>query len=193
MSRGESDTLDSAEDSPGEVARLRAEIAELEQRLEQLDRLAHEDALVGLPNRRAFTRNLERLIDRVRRYGDEAALLFVDIDGLKAINDRLGHLAGDQALIQIARRLTQGVRASDCVARVGGDEFAVLLEHADEITARETAARLMTRVADTHLVYGDGEVPLSVAIGVASITSADGPEDVLVRADREMYATKAAD
>ncbi len=120
----------------GEISRLRSEISRLEQRVEMLDRLAHQDSLIELPNRRGFMRQLERLIDRVTRYGDPAALLFVDIDGLKKINDSFGHAAGDEALIQVARALAGGVRRSDCVARLGGDEFGILLEHADE-TARE--------------------------------------------------------
>ena len=80
-------------------------------------------------------RELERLIDRVSRYGEQAAMLFVDLDGLKMINDSFGHRAGDEALIQVAGLLVGGVRKSDVVARIGGDEFGILLEHADE-TAR---------------------------------------------------------
>ena len=89
-----------------EVARLRGEVARLEQRVETLDRLAHQDTLIEVPNRRGFMRQLERLIDRATRYGDSSAMLFVDIDGLKMINDTFGHPAGDEALIQdlLARR-----------------------------------------------------------------------------------------
>ena len=102
----------------GEIAELRGKVAQLQQRVEQLDLLAHEDSLVGLPNRRGFTRALERLIDRVSRYQEKSALLFVDLDGLKHINDSFGHQAGDEALIQVARLLVDGVRKSDVVARI---------------------------------------------------------------------------
>ncbi|MEO5774404.1 MAG: GGDEF domain-containing protein [Sphingomicrobium sp.] len=192
MSVPKPSALDSSADFPAVVARLQDEIAQLKQKVAQLDRLAHEDALVGLPNRRGFMRNLDRLIERVRRYGDSAALLFIDLDGLKMINDTYGHSAGDQALMQVAERLVQGVRASDCVARIGGDEFGVLLEYADEASARETAARLVATVAGREFIH-DGEVlPLSVAIGVSIIAEADRAKDVIARADAEMYEAKSA-
>ncbi|MEO6359971.1 MAG: GGDEF domain-containing protein [Sphingomicrobium sp.] len=184
------DALTSAGDLRDEVARLRGDVARLEQKVAQLDRLAHEDALVGLPNRRAFMRHLEHLIDRVRRYGDSAALLFIDIDGLKMINDSFGHAAGDHALVQVAERLVQGVRASDCVARIGGDEFGVLLEHADEASARETAVRLVETVAGPEFNHDGIVMPLSVAIGVGIILASDCAEAVMARADAEMYEAK---
>src|SRR5687768_11727280 len=109
--------ISSAEDLTAEIARLRGEIALLQSKVEQLDRLAHLDPLIGLPNRRGFMRRLEALIERVRRYGDHGAMLFVDIDGLKRINDSHGHQAGDEALIRVSQMLVSGVRAGDCVAR----------------------------------------------------------------------------
>ena len=131
MSDQVADVVD-VEEMISEIIGLRGKIAQLQERVEQLDMLAHEDSLVGLPNRRGFMRALERLIDRVVRYDEKAALLFVDVDGLKVINDSFGHQAGDEALMQTARLLVGGVRRSDIVARLGGDEFAILLGHADE-------------------------------------------------------------
>ncbi|HWU91718.1 MAG TPA: GGDEF domain-containing protein [Sphingomicrobium sp.] len=175
-----------------DVASLQAEILQLRQRVEQLDALAHQDSLCDLPNRRGFMRVLERIIDRVKRYEEQAAMLFVDLDGLKMINDSSGHGAGDEALIQVSRLLVGGVRKSDLVARIGGDEFAILLVHADEESAVETASRLVDLIADCDFRH-DGELlPLSVAIGVGMIHPEDTPEQAIARADAEMYRRKAA-
>lgn len=176
----------------GEITELRGKVAQLQQRVEQLDLLAHEDSLVGLPNRRGFTRALERLIDRVSRYQEKSALLFVDLDGLKLINDSFGHQAGDEALIQVARLLVDGVRKSDVVARLGGDEYAILLGHSDEEMARETASRLVDVIAASDFTHAGETLPLSVAIGAAPIHADDTPETALARADQEMYRLKAA-
>jgi len=176
----------------GEVARLQDEIVELRKRVEQLDALAHQDSLCDLPNRRGFMRVLERTIDRVKRYEEQAAILFVDLDGLKMINDSSGHGAGDEALIEVSRMLVGGVRKSDLVARIGGDEFAILLIHSDEESAVETASRLVDMIADCDFRH-DGELlPLSVAIGVGMIHPEDTPEQAIARADAEMYRRKAA-
>ena len=175
-----------------EISALRARVAQLQDRVAQLDLLAHEDSLVQLPNRRGLVRALERLIDRVSRYQEKAAILFVDLDGLKLINDSLGHQAGDEALMQVARLLIGGVRKSDVVARIGGDEFVILLGHSDEETARETAGRLIDVIADSDFVHDGQALPLSVAIGASPIHGDDTPESALARADEEMYRRKAA-
>jgi diguanylate cyclase (GGDEF)-like protein len=175
-----------------EIGRLNSQVAQLQQRVEQLDRLAHLDALVNLPNRRGLMRQLETLIERVSRYDARGALLFVDLDGLKMINDSFGHAAGDEALIQVAAMLTSGVRRSDVVARIGGDEFAILLENADEGSAHETAFRLDDMIAGGDFLHDGDALPLSVAIGVAIIQPDDDAESVLARADKEMYRRKAA-
>ncbi len=190
-STGVTEELSTATDRDGlaaEIERLRSMIRGLEERVRQLDTLAHQDSLIDLPNRRGFMRQL----DRVRRYGDKAAVLFVDIDGLKLINDSFGHLAGDKALIQVAEFLSGGVRKSDCVARLGGDEFGILLEHADEAVAQETAQRLVDQVAGCELTFNGSLLGLSVAIGVAMIEPDDTPEKVIARADEAMYEVKSA-
>ena len=175
-----------------EISALRGKVAHLQERVEQLDLLAHEDSLVGLPNRRGFMRALERIIDRVSRYQEKSALLFVDLDGLKVINDTFGHQAGDEALVQVAKLLLGGVRKSDIVARIGGDEFAILLVHSDEESAHETATRLVDLIADSEFTHGGETMPLSVAIGAAGINGDDTAESVIARADKEMYRRKAA-
>jgi diguanylate cyclase (GGDEF)-like protein len=175
-----------------EIGRLRGQVTQLQERVEQLDLLAHQDSLIDLPNRRGFLRELERLIARVSRYGANAAMLFVDVDGLKSINDTFGHCTGDQALIEVATLLSSGVRKSDVVARIGGDEFGVLLENADEARARETAARLIDLIAGCEIVHEGLSLAMSVAIGVGMIAPTDTAEAVMARADEEMYRRKAA-
>jgi diguanylate cyclase (GGDEF)-like protein len=182
----------SNDDLLNEVVRLRGEIARLKEMVEQLDELAHQDSLIELPNRRGFMRRLDETISRVRRYNEDAAMLFVDLDGLKLINDSFGHKAGDEALIQVASLLLGGVRRSDCVARIGGDEFAILLTNAPESVANDTAARLIDEIAGCDFTHDGDTLPLSVAIGVAMISPDDDAESVMARADEEMYKRKAA-
>jgi diguanylate cyclase (GGDEF)-like protein len=175
-----------------EISALRGKVARLQERVEQLDQLAHQDSMINLPNRRGFMRELERLIARVDRYGLNAAMLFVDVDGLKIINDTFGHRAGDEALIEVANLLAKGVRHSDVVARIGGDEFGILLECADEDAAQETAARLIDQICSCEFLHDGEALPLSVAIGVGMIDALDTPEAIMARADEAMYRRKAA-
>ena len=175
-----------------EISALRGKIAHLQERVEQLDELAHQDTLINLPNRRGFMRALERFIDRASRYGEKSAMLYVDLDGLKTINDSFGHQAGDQALIEVAGLLVGGVRRSDLVARIGGDEFGILLAHSEEVNAHETATRLIDLIAGCGFTHNGEPLPLSVAIGVGLIAGDDTPESVMARADADMYRRKAA-
>jgi diguanylate cyclase (GGDEF)-like protein len=174
-----------------EIERLRAKLVEYEARFAELDHLAHLDPLVNLPNRRSFLANLERLIARIDRYGGDAAMLFVDVDGLKAINDKFGHNAGDQALVEISRLLVASVRGADLVARLAGDEFGILLDHADELSAWRAAERVVESVDECQFCVDGFCLPLSVAIGVATVQRGDTPASVLTRADKEMYRIKA--
>jgi diguanylate cyclase (GGDEF)-like protein len=159
-------SLDDAIALLDEIERLRDQLAKGEVRLSELDRLAHRDPLVDLPNRRSFLTSLEQLIAKVERYGVDAAMLFVDVDGLKAVNDRLGHNAGDKALVKIARLLVASVRKADFVARLAGDEFGILLEHADELSAWTMALRVVETVDECEFCVNGLCLPLSVAIGV---------------------------
>ncbi|WP_294120896.1 GGDEF domain-containing protein [Sphingomonas sp.] len=175
-----------------EIARLRAEVSRLESRVEELDRLAHRDPLVPLANRRGMLRELETMIARHERHGTPAAVLFVDLNDLKVLNDSYGHMGGDAALVTVAEKLLEGTRTNDCVARLGGDEFCVLLDHADEKSALETAERLVHIIADGECLFEGAPMPLSVAIGVTLIEKGDTPATVLARADKAMYRVKAA-
>ena len=175
-----------------EIARLRLHVARLEADVAELDRLAHLDPLVPIANRRGLMRELEKMIARHERHDTPAAMLFVDLDELKSLNDSFGHAGGDAALLHVAERLLAGVRITDCVARLGGDEFCVLLDHADEASARETAERLVNSVAGDGFLYDGRAMPLSVAIGMTLIEQGDTPATVLSRADQAMYRVKAA-
>lgn len=175
-----------------EIKRLRAEVKRLKARVGELDDLANTDPLVQLPNRRSFETSLERLVGRVERYGESASMIFIDVDGLKRINDGLGHKAGDEALVAIAEILKGSVRKSDFVARLSGDEFGILMSHADELTAWNMGLRIVQMAVDADFTYRGKKVPLSVAVGVAQVQSGDTPEEVVLRADQAMYAVKAA-
>ena len=185
-------SLSDAEALVAEIKRLRSQVLALEERVRQLDQLAHCDPLIGLPNRRSFLARLESMIASVERYGDPAAMLFVDLDGLKRINDQFGHKAGDQALIEVSEMLISTVRKSDFVARLGGDEFGVLLERADEQGAWEMALRIVETVTHSQFCFEGHCLPLSVAVGVGTIAPGDDPQSVIDRADKEMYRVKAA-
>lgn len=170
-----------------EIAQLRARVAELEEEAARLRQLADTDTLTPLRNRRAFVRALERAIGLVARHGTPAALLFIDVDALKRINDGHGHGMGDRALLHVAYLLQERVRATDIVARIGGDEFGLLLDHLGEEAAREKALALCEAVADAPL---EGRIEIGLSIGIAALRPDDTPASALARADGDMYAVK---
>ncbi len=174
-----------------ENALLRASIAELRTRLSEVEQLADTDTLTPLPNRRRFLRELERAVAQATRHGTPAAVLYVDINGLKGINDRHGHLAGDAALIHVAKLLGSLIRSTDVAARIGGDEFALVLDHLDLESAIDTAERIGRCIAATPLDLGGTPIRLEAAIGTAAILAGDSVDDVMQRADRNMYLAKA--
>lgn len=172
------------------LARLLGENESLKARVAELERLADTDPLTPLPNRRAFVREVERAIARVARYGTGIALMYVDVDHLKAINDAYGHSAGDAALNHVAALLRNEVRAGDLVARVGGDEFALLVEPVD-MKAAQAKADALRRAAQTGVLDWKGHaVNVGVSIGVAIIAADDSVESLVARADAGMYVAK---
>lgn len=162
------------------------------------ERLAHQathDALTGLANRAAFLDRLSRELSRTQRQPrHHLAVLFVDVDNLKGINDRLGHVAGDQVLIGLAARLPQWIRPGDSVARFGGDEFTVLLQDVDGVgQAVQVAERIIQGLEAPLRTAGHGDLKISVSIGVALSTQAEPlPENIIHAADTAMYRSKAA-
>jgi diguanylate cyclase (GGDEF)-like protein len=175
-----------------ENKRLLSQVSLLEEQVRALDRLAYTDPLVALPNRRSFEAASEALIDRVMRYGETASMIFVDVDGLKQINDRHGHQAGDAALIAVGKALKATARKSDVVARLSGDEFAILMSHADAPNAQRMALRIVKSVVSEKFFFEGKRIPLCVAVGASQIEPSDSLQSVVSRADRAMYAVKDA-
>lgn len=175
-----------------ELDDLRAEVARLKARLAEAEGLADQDALTPLLNRRAFMRELNRIRTFAQRYGSPASLIYFDVDGLKAINDRFGHAAGDAALKAVADRLLANVRESDIVARMGGDEFAVILVQADRFTAKAKAGSLAAMVSEAPVRLGDWSAPMRLSFGVKDISPDMEPEAIVAEADAAMYAMKRA-
>jgi diguanylate cyclase (GGDEF)-like protein len=153
--------------------------------------LAFEDALTGLPNRRQFDHALKAALGAPPRAGGAHAVLLLDLNGFKRINDMFGHPAGDEALIQVAGRLRKAMRDDDLVARLGGDEFAVLAHHLAGPEAATGIARRIIEAFDAPVLAGGGEQILGTAIGVA-LAPKDGttPEQLLRRADIALYRAK---
>ena len=171
---------------------LRAALDAMRARVEELERLADSDTLTPLPNRRVFVREVERVARQVARYATPAAVMFVDVNALKSINDAHGHQAGDAALIHVAAILKREVRATDVVARIGGDEFGLLLDHLDAEAAATKALSLVTVLANEPLDLGARRLPVGLAVGLTMIRAEDSVDAILARADSDMYATKAA-
>jgi diguanylate cyclase (GGDEF)-like protein/PAS domain S-box-containing protein len=174
------------------IAQLQ-DISERKRLEEQLRHLADHDPLTGLRNRRLFEHDLQLQVARCQRYGEQAAVMMVDLDAFKAINDRYGHKVGDDTLKAIATALTRRLRETDLVARLGGDEFAVLLPHADEPGVALVADGLTRVIAECSIDLGDVVVHPSGSVGVAMINRQTvSAEQALVEADRAMYAAKRA-
>jgi diguanylate cyclase (GGDEF)-like protein len=173
-----------------EVDMLKADLAAARARVAELETRVDEDPLTGLVNRRGFERALERVLAFVRRYGATAALLYLDLDGFKPINDRFGHAAGDWTLGRIARLVAGNVRASDVVGRVGGDEFAVLLWNVTGGQAEEKARAIEAMIEQESFERGGARFSLGLSAGIAMLAAEDTVTAVVARADQAMYARK---
>ncbi|MBS0356378.1 MAG: diguanylate cyclase [Proteobacteria bacterium] len=158
----------------------------------ELRRMAHHDGLTGLPNRMLLDDRMRQALARASRHGTQVAALFLDLDGFKPINDRLGHEAGDLALVEVAQRLSAVLRQSDTLARVGGDEFVMLAADLGE-DAEVGAAALATRCIEAlslPLTIKGGPCRLGVSVGIAISGGASTPEAMLLAADQAMYMAK---
>lgn len=179
-----------SEDESERVAALLQEVATLKAEVARLSALADYDTLTPTLNRRAFLRELSRAIAYCRRYGGSAAVLYLDLDGFKAVNDRFGHPAGDAALVQVALLLGANVRESDVVARLGGDEFGLLLRRVDAVKAQAKAQALAQAIADEPFRFEGEELRLGGSFGVRAFDGHTDPEAWLAEADAAMFVRK---
>ena len=169
---------------------LRQELSESRARIEEIERAADQDHLLPLLNRRAFVRELTRHIGFSARYGTPASLVYFDLDGFKLINDTYGHTAGDAVLAHFAATLQAHVRDSDVVGRLGGDEFGVILSHANAAQAHKKAAILMARLTENPATWEGQLLPVGFSYGAFELEAADNADTAIARADEAMYRQK---
>jgi diguanylate cyclase (GGDEF)-like protein len=170
---------------------LRADRARLSQKLREAEELADSDTLVPVFNRRAFVRELTRVMSFAQRYDVQASLVYFDLDGFKQVNDRFGHPAGDAILKAVGQVLLTHIRESDLAGRVGGDEFAVILAKAGPSDALAKGAQLAQAIRDTSINYLGHNLAVGAAFGAYTFEPGDTAERALSRADEAMYAHKA--
>ena len=173
-----------------EVEKMRRELQQSQARIQYLEELADQDTLAPIFNRRAFVRELSRMMSFAERYNAPSSVIYLDVNGLKQINDTYGHGAGDVVLARVAHTLIASVRESDFVGRLGGDEFGVILANADHATATEKAALLAAEVQGQSVAWKGNQLSVSVSYGVSSFTGGQDANATLDDADRAMYQRK---
>ncbi|MCE9523019.1 MAG: GGDEF domain-containing protein [Alphaproteobacteria bacterium] len=173
-----------------EVDRLRQDLEQTKKRLESAETAADQDGLLPVLNRRAFVREMSRLISFGDRYNLNASLLYFDLDGFKSVNDSFGHAAGDAALHHVANLLIANVRESDIVGRLGGDEFGVILAKADQVQADKKAKSLNDLFHAQPFEWDGKPLALSFAYGVHAFKKGEDVERAMENADKAMYAAK---
>ena len=173
------------------IRRLRTELARALARIDELQASADTDFLLDIPNRRGFERELSRSIAYIKRYHASGALIVLDVDRLKPINDAFGHAVGDQVLKAIVAVLLRQVRSSDVIGRLGGDEFALLLWNLSETDARAKAASLEEAVDQLTFVFRGRTVTAGASAGVAILGPHAEAGKALEEADSAMYLRKA--
>lgn len=174
------------------LQRLTAQLAEAQAKLEAAEALADRDTLAPVFNRRAFLRELHRTMSEVERYKTPAAVIYIDLDGFKSVNDAYGHSAGDAVLRHVGLLLTDSVRESDVVGRLGGDEFGVILNRATAAEAATKAQSLSDKINSSAILYAGVPHRIRASVGVHPIAMVEDPETAIARADEAMYAEKHA-
>jgi diguanylate cyclase (GGDEF)-like protein len=180
-----------AEAAKTTIRRLRRELAQARRQIEELQASADTDFLLGIPNRRGFEHELTRALAYIKRYRASGALIVLDVDRLKPINDAFGHAAGDQVLKVIAAVLISQVRSSDVVGRLGGDEFALLLWNLSETDAKAKAAALEQAIDRLTFEFQGTTITAGASAGVALLGSHAEETSALEEADSAMYVRKA--
>ncbi|MGP9813862.1 GGDEF domain-containing protein [Rhodopseudomonas sp. NSM] len=178
-------------DAQAKIRRLKAQLAAALAQIDELRASADTDFLLGISNRRGFERELARALAYIKRYGAGGALVVLDVDRLKPVNDTYGHAAGDVVLKAVVDALLRHVRSSDLIGRLGGDEFALLLWNLGEADARIKAAALELAVDHLAIQYGAHTLAAGVSAGVAMLTADMDVAEALAIADQAMYARKA--
>jgi diguanylate cyclase (GGDEF)-like protein len=172
------------------IRRLRAELASAQARIAELQATAETDFLLDVLNRRGFTRELTRAVSYISRYRATGALVVLDVDRLKPINDAFGHAAGDEVLKAVVGVLRRHVRASDSIGRLGGDEFVLLLWNLSEADAQAKALQLEVAIDALSFSFGDSHVTAGASAGVAILRPDVTGIEALAEADLAMYARK---
>lgn len=176
-----------------EVQTLRRELDQSSRRIRELEELADLDVLLPIRNRRAFVRELKRMIAFAERYEAPSTMMFIDLNDMKAINDDYGHEAGDAALFHLAQTASDNIRATDVLGRLGGDEFGIILTQADETLGREKAAALAEILMNTPLVLPSGDrLHLQLAYGTYTFSGKVAASEAMEKADKAMYENKVA-
>ena len=172
------------------TAEAERRISEQQARISYLEGLSNSDELTGLLNRRGFQLALGAALARAQRHGETGLLVLCDLDRFKAINDRHGHLAGDSVLRSVAALLRKEIRRSDAVARIGGDEFAILMSDTRRSQAADRVLRLKARIRDLEVPWQSRRLRASASFGSAAYNAGSGPDGLLFLADQALYADK---
>jgi len=181
----------SKDGSKAVIRGLRTKLTQALRRVAELEAAADTDFLLDIPNRRGFERELQRAIAYMKRYRASGALIVLDVDRLKPINDSFGHAAGDEVLKVIANALTRQIRASDVVGRLGGDEFALLLWNLSETDAKAKAVIFEQAIDELSFVFRGQQVTAGASAGVALLGAQSDAARALEEADAAMYVRKA--
>lgn len=173
-----------------EVDRFRQELERASKRIDHLEKLAENDTLTPLLNRRGFVREMTRIKSFVDRYETPAALIFIDLNNFKPVNDRFGHAAGDMVLERVAQVLLENTRNSDVVGRLGGDEFGVILVNNRADVAAIKAQKLIDAIAALRFNTDGVTYEISASCGTYNLEPGDDPAQALAKADEAMYESK---